>query len=763
MTSRLFQLPILMYIGLLALASPLHAQDFDHYERLQCAGAIPPALLGSTGAKYQTRLAELERSKEEDEQQAKEEFLLESSFFLDGLLRGGKVIFNDPVSEYLNDLKNFILRDDAELRDKIQIYTLKSPYVNAFATNEGVVLVTTGLLAHARNEATVAFVLCHEIQHYLRKHGMERFLATTKKKKERVYQQDEEALALETCRYSRDQEMEADTAGLRVFLTTGYSSAAVEDAYDLLLYAPYHFDINAVWDKSFFESPNLEFPAVFHLDSINAIMPDSSEDDTRQTHPNVSKRRATSKGILAAHGMVDGPLFILGEERFNEVNTICRFEQSAIFLQAQRYEAAIFNSYLLLRQHPKSYFLRRVIVQALYGLSRYHNENEYGQVHLEPGYVEGGHQPLHFFFDRIEKPALNVLAIRLASQLMQNDPQDRVLADIHADLLKDMQFRHPEKMLLLEKEDAPAGFYDSLIGFQQVPATVIRVLEEKDDQGNEEYIEERGFKPVKRDYSDNYYRYGLADFMRDSIFTRNMRDAVAKGKIAKAEAMQLEGKLGMMYRPEKQPTNVQGYRLGIDKLIVVNPTMVIYNEYKAIKVDRLASEVGKADYRDKIETLGKRLGLGITILDPAYLKANEVDKFNEINGLKDYVDGISGDSEVPMINFDQELADSLIAKFQTRHLAYMFLVKSKERFRYKYGHILMGVMFWPIGIPFLATRWMFPNRSLIVGNAVFDLKENRMLMVEYRRVKGRANRTRMESTLYNTLFQITTESKSKRN
>ena len=136
----------------------LPAQDFDHYQRLQCEGPIPADLLGSTGSRYAKRVAQLERSREADEQKAKEEFLLESSFFLDGLLRGGSVLFNDPVSAYLNNLKDFILRDDAELREKIQLYTLKSEYVNAFATNEGIILVTTGMLAHLRNEATLAFL-----------------------------------------------------------------------------------------------------------------------------------------------------------------------------------------------------------------------------------------------------------------------------------------------------------------------------------------------------------------------------------------------------------------------------------------------------------------------------------------------------------------------------------------------------------------------------------------------------------------------------
>lgn len=745
----------------IAVVPWLPAQDFDHYQRLQCEGPIPADLLGSTGSRYAKRVAQLERSREADEQKAKEEFLLESSFFLDGLLRGGSVLFNDPVSAYLNNLKDFILRDDANLREKIQIYTLKSEYVNAFATNEGIILVTTGMLAHLRNEATLAFVLCHEIQHYLKKHGMERHLATNKNKKERLYQEDEEALELESCRYNREQEMEADTAGLQLFLTTGYSTAAIEDAYDLLLYAPYHYDINAVWDKSFLESANLKFPAAFHLDSIAAIVPDSSEDDARQTHPNISKRRAAAKHILATTGAVDGPLCILGEERFETIRTTCRFEQSALFVQKQRYEAAIFNSYLLMREYPESFFLHRTVVQALYGLARYRNENEFYAVHIDPEYIEGGHQPLHYFLEEIEKPALNVLALRLTSYLYQQHPEDKMLGAIQGDLLKDLHYHHPDKVALLQATDAPVTFFDTLPGFQAVPPAVIDVSKEKDDEGNEEYIQEIQVKKKPKAHASDYYRHALAEYLRDSAFVKRSEVAKKTARKAKSDEIAKENKSKRKTRPKRSDYTRVGHHLGIENLLVITPKVVIYNEYKDNKVDRLASEQSNAEYREIVAELAKDLRLKTQFLDPADLKSAEVGKFNEIMAMKDYIDAISGDGDVPLVHFEQVTADSLIKKYKTRHVSYMYLVKVKERFRYETGHVIFGLMFWPVGLPYLAVRWMFPNHSLVVANVVFDLKENKTLMVEYRRVKGRPNKTRVESTIYNTLFQIRTKSKSR--
>jgi hypothetical protein len=748
---------LLRIFSLICVCASLHlslpAQDFDRYQRLRCEGTIPPALLGSVTAKYQKRVAELEKSKEADEQKAKEDFLLESSFFLDGLLRGGSVFFNDPVSEYLNNLKDFILRDNAELRDKIQVFTLKSTAVNAFATNEGVVLVTTGLLAHVRNEAALAMVMCHEFQHYLQRHAMKRHLVAKQNKKERVYR-DDEALDLETCRYSRDQEMEADTLGLKLFLSTGYSSAALDDCFDLLLFAPYHYDLNAVWDKSFFESANLKFPAAFHLDTIAAIQPDSTEDDTRHTHPNVSKRRAAAKAVLAAQGAVEGPLYILGEERFKSITTICRFEQSALMLQRQRYEATIFNTFLLLREYPESYFLRKTVVQALYGLARHRNENEFNGVHLPPDFVEGGHQPLHHFFDLIEKPALNILALRFASDLCRQYPTDKSLADIRADLLKDMHFFHPEKTMLLESQDAPAQYYDSLQGFGAVQPSVVMVKSEKDDEGNSEEVYENTYKPRQRNYADNYYRYGLAEFLRDSAHTPLVAKAKEKAKKLKAvDAEQSAFKARKTYN--KQLWNASKLKhLGIDDILLLSPKYIVYNEYRRKGVDQLDSEQERSRYVDMIQSLSQSLDLSVTLLDPTDLQADEVGKFNDIVALKSYVDGNAGDGDVPMVNFDQQIADSLSKKYNTRHLAYMFMVDVKEKYRLKLGDLLGAIIVWPVGVPILLLRYAIPIRSVVVGNMVYDLKESKAVMVEYRKINGRATRTRERVALYNTLFQI---------
>ncbi|MCC7048747.1 MAG: M48 family metalloprotease [Alphaproteobacteria bacterium] len=116
---------------------------------------------------------------------------------------------------------------------------LNSPIVNAFALPGGYVYVTRGLLALAGSEAELAGVLAHEIGHVTARHATHRL-------------QQAQRLALDAQAgagaggvggagvgdvgrdatayvqgYSREQELEADTLGIRYLARAGYDPAAM--------------------------------------------------------------------------------------------------------------------------------------------------------------------------------------------------------------------------------------------------------------------------------------------------------------------------------------------------------------------------------------------------------------------------------------------------------------------------------------------------------------------------------------------------------
>ena len=149
-------------------------------------------------------------------------------------------IYDDPeLNEYITSVGD-LLAENSELANLEFTFTvLDSPIVNAFALPGGYVYVSRGLLTLARNEAEVASVLAHEIGHVTARHSAERYgqgvianIATVgvgilAGGAAADLSQTVGSVALKS--YSRDQEFEADTLGIRYLARAGYDTGSSAD------------------------------------------------------------------------------------------------------------------------------------------------------------------------------------------------------------------------------------------------------------------------------------------------------------------------------------------------------------------------------------------------------------------------------------------------------------------------------------------------------------------------------------------------------
>ena len=144
------------------------------------------------------------------------------------------------VARYVSSIGR-LLATTSELPNLRFTFTvLNTGKVNAFALPGGYVYVTRGLLALANTEAQLAGVIAHEIGHVSARHAVQRYsrsvaagigltvlgvltgspaLARAAGLGAQIYLQG----------YSRDQELEADTLGIRYLRRAGYDSGAMAD------------------------------------------------------------------------------------------------------------------------------------------------------------------------------------------------------------------------------------------------------------------------------------------------------------------------------------------------------------------------------------------------------------------------------------------------------------------------------------------------------------------------------------------------------
>ena len=230
-----FQLSKLSFTLLMSvwIVTAVSAQNFDNYQPIRASGPIPEDFLLSSLEKYKSELNQIAQDKR-NLRNAKKEFFEESYYYINQMLLSGKVVFNDSVSEYVSEIADYLLRDQPELRKELRFYAVKSSSVNAFTTNNGLVLVNMGLLSHLENEAQLAFVLCHEISHYRKKHPMAIFLNSKKQEKNTTTVFNRNNLDTDLFskkNYSHEKEEEADLMGLELFLQTDYDLHSIQTAF----------------------------------------------------------------------------------------------------------------------------------------------------------------------------------------------------------------------------------------------------------------------------------------------------------------------------------------------------------------------------------------------------------------------------------------------------------------------------------------------------------------------------------------------------
>jgi predicted Zn-dependent protease len=147
--------------------------------------------------------------------------------------------YDDPrIGAYVAELGAKLVRVSETPDAKFTFTVLNSDIINAMALPGGYVYVTRGLMALADNEAELAGVMAHEIGHVTGRHSAERYsksvaanigvailgavvgtpgVADLAGFGAQAYLQS----------FSRDQELEADTLGIRYMTRAGYSGSAM--------------------------------------------------------------------------------------------------------------------------------------------------------------------------------------------------------------------------------------------------------------------------------------------------------------------------------------------------------------------------------------------------------------------------------------------------------------------------------------------------------------------------------------------------------
>jgi predicted Zn-dependent protease len=231
MLPRIHQLLLLLVTILLSASAPITADD-----------AIKLPELGSPSDQYLTPADEIRLGKE---------FMLS--------VRKSSSVLDDPlISDYVQSLGRKLLKQSDAVGQEFNFFIIESPEINAFAGPGGHIGVNSGLILATQSESELASVIAHEIAHVTQKHLLRAFDAANKISGKTAalllasiligaagsadagiaMATGVQASAIqEQINFTRSNEEEADTVGIRILAESNYDPRAMPIFFERLTHA----------------------------------------------------------------------------------------------------------------------------------------------------------------------------------------------------------------------------------------------------------------------------------------------------------------------------------------------------------------------------------------------------------------------------------------------------------------------------------------------------------------------------------------------
>ncbi len=717
----------------------VHAQsiDLNNYQGIQSKGEIPKVIIKN----IEKRIAEGEKKniKKEDswfEKKAKQRNIIESSFIVSELMLSGEVVFNDTLSNYLQNIAKDLLKNDIETFNKLHFFIVKSSFTNSFCTSDGAIIVTLGLIARLQNEAEVAFVLAREIAHFKSKHSLNLYLDGSKILNTGGYNLKViQNQLLQKSNYTLEYELAADSMALSILANSPYSSETSDNLFSCYANAEAPLE-QKNFDKKFFNTSNFIVPENYFFASVNPLEDGGNYDFT---HFDLKTRKTSLQNNFYYLNTRGRNTFVNPPQAFFFMRNICRFEMSSLYLSNRRYAEAIYNSYLLLSEFPNNEFLSTNISNSLYYLAKYNNIHRIADVNSRFENVKGETQQLHLLFTVMKDDEINALAISSLWKNYQMFPSR-----------KDLKKKAEE--LLIENFRLYGKNNDSY-SRQQLPIDSIIA-----DQNR------RNFKPRPM-MINTYYGYGKRP--ADSTFI-NTKHAFAsffsdpEFAIAYDKAVQLKDK-PLLNNITYHSAELINYNSPVDqhlhlpKIVMVDPSYFkINNTFFNEKFNAQSSEAARKEYSKMIKDISKKAHLNVELLDSKFINAKQVNTFNDIARLNAFIDELYKHKDLDSVqSVDYELVNMLMQHHQTKYLAWnnVFAITEPDAMSDPVALAFNLVYYFylaPIFIYDAATPDYYTYHYMMVA----DIEKGKLIYNKAYMINGKDSQDRIKSILYYNFLQL---------
>ncbi|WP_164972737.1 M48 family metallopeptidase [Lacibacter luteus] len=309
---------------------------------------------------------------------------------IEKIISGKSAITAQQPYEYLQQILNRIIKANPVLKaDELRLFFTRDWWPNAYSMGDGSIAINAGLVIHMRNEAELAFVLCHELAHYYKSHtlkSVDQYITITnspefQKKLKELSKQEfgvnkeleklSRNLIFNSRQHSRTKETEADMQAFTFFKNTGYNASGIVSLLQLLDTVDKATGFPKLTVQTVFNFENYPFKkkwiqeesAIFSKINEPSVAERAKEIDSFKTHPDCSVRIAALKDSVASQNT--GKDFLIDEFYFRKLKEELLLEMIEHTYQSGNVSRNIYYNLLLLQQQNQTNLAAYLIARDL--------------------------------------------------------------------------------------------------------------------------------------------------------------------------------------------------------------------------------------------------------------------------------------------------------------------------------------------------------------------------------------------------------------
>ena len=291
------------------------------------------------------------------------------------------------IDRYVQQIAKEILSKNPELSYGITVLVSRDPEPNAYALGNGIVIFNIGMLKRLHTEAEIAFILCHEFSHDYLHHGNNDLYKTAERIVDKELEEQLKAAVKEeyntkkkvfalllpglkkSRQYNREQELQADSIGMKFLSKTRYNLQGGVTVMDVLDSLDIRQETEVINLRKFFTIPQVP-PGKYWFEyqgasSLGGGFEEEKDTlaDSLKTHPDCKVRKETLSRII--NNKSGGELFLQTADSFRLMQYDSEGEYIQLWLDWYYMDRSIYNALFYLEKYPSNVFPRATLALSL--------------------------------------------------------------------------------------------------------------------------------------------------------------------------------------------------------------------------------------------------------------------------------------------------------------------------------------------------------------------------------------------------------------